>query len=53
MEIEFFGDLPLTEKVSDSPNQDGVVSTIDPDGEVSKRFTEIVKQIDDSFFKEE
>lgn len=53
MEIEYFGDLPLTEKVSDSPNQDGVVSTIDPDGEVSKRFTEIVKQIDDSFFKEE
>ena len=53
MEIEYFGDLPLTEKVSDSPNQDGVVSTIDPDGEVSKRCTEIVKQIDDSFFKED
>ncbi|MCR5026238.1 MAG: Mrp/NBP35 family ATP-binding protein [Methanobrevibacter sp.] len=53
MEIEYFGDLPLTEKVSDSPNQDGVVSTIDPDGEVSKRFVEIVNQIDDSFFKAE
>ena len=53
MEIDYFGDLPLTEKVSDSPNQDGVVSTIDPDGEVSKRFVEIVNQIDDSFFKEE
>ena len=53
MEIEYFGDLPLTEKVSDSPNQDGVVSTIDPDGEVSQRFVEIVKQIDDSFFKSE
>lgn len=53
MEITYLGDLPLTEKVSDSPNQDGVVSTLDPDGEVSKRFTEIVKQIDDDFFKEE
>ena len=53
MEIEYFGDLPLTEKVSDSPNQDGVVSTIDPEGEVSKRFVEIVNQIDESFFKSE
>ena len=53
MEIEYFGDLPLTEKVSDSPNQDGVVSTIDPEGEVSQRFVEIVNQIDDSFFKSE
>ena len=52
MEIEYLGDLPLTEKVSDSPNQDGVVSTIDPDGEVSKRFVEIANQIKDSFFKE-
>jgi ATP-binding protein involved in chromosome partitioning len=53
MEINYLGDLPLTEKVSDSPNQDGVVSTLDPDGEVSKRFTEIVNKINDDFFKEE
>lgn len=53
MEIDYFGDLPLTENVSDSPNRDGVVSTIDPDGEVSKRFEEIVNQINDSFFKAE
>lgn len=53
MEIDYFGDLPLTENVSDSPNRDGVVSTIDPDGEVSKRFGEIVNQINDSFFKAE
>ena len=53
MEISYFGDLPLTEKVSDSPNQDGVVSTLDPDGEVSKRFVEIANAIKDAFLKEE
>ena len=53
MEIEYLGDLPLTEKVSDSPNQDGVVSTIDPDGEVSKRFEEIVGKIKEDFLKDE
>ena len=53
MEIEYLGDLPLTEKVSESPNQDGVVSTIDPDGEVSKRFEEIVAKIKEDFLKDE
>ena len=53
MEIEYLGDLPLTEKVSDSPNQDGVVSTIDPDGEVSIRFEEIVGKIKEEFLTEE
>ena len=53
MEIKYLGDLPLTEKVSDSPNQDGVVSTIDPDGEVSKRFEEIVGKIKEEFLTEE
>ena len=53
MEIEYLGDLPLTEKVSDSPNQDGVVSTLDPDGEVSKRFEEIVGKIKEEFLTEE
>lgn len=53
MEIEYLGDLPLTEKVSDSPNQDGVVSTLDPDGEVSTKFKEFVSKIKEDFFKEE
>ena len=53
MEISYFGDLPLTEKVSDSPNQDGVVSTLDPEGEVSKRFVEIANAIKEAFLKEE
>ena len=53
MEIVYLGDLPLTEKVSESPNQDGVVSTLDPDGEVSKRFSEIVGKINEDFLKEE
>jgi len=51
MEIEYLGDLPLTEKVSDSPNQDGVVSTLDPDGEVSKRFEEIVGKLKKNFLQ--
>ncbi|WP_295612912.1 Mrp/NBP35 family ATP-binding protein [uncultured Methanobrevibacter sp.] len=53
MEIEYLGDLPLTENVSDSPNKDGVVSTLDPDGEVSNQFSEFVSKIKEKFFKEE
>ena len=53
MEIEYLGDLPLTENVSDSPNKDGVVSTLDPDGEVSNKFSDFVSKIKEKFFKEE
>ena len=53
MEIEYLGDLPLTENVSDSPNKDGVVSTLDPDGEVSNQFSDFVSKIKEKFFKEE
>ncbi|MBQ7928729.1 MAG: P-loop NTPase, partial [Methanobrevibacter sp.] len=49
MEITYLGDLPIEEKVSDSPNHDGVVSTIAPDDEVSKRFVEIVEEIQKEF----
>ena len=49
MEIEYLGDLPIEEKVSDSPNQEGVIATVDPDDEVSKRFVEIVEDIQDKF----
>ncbi len=52
MEIEYLGDLPLTEEVSDSPNKDGVVSTLEPNSEVSKRFKEIVKKISEDFLKD-
>ncbi|MBR2558118.1 MAG: Mrp/NBP35 family ATP-binding protein [Methanobrevibacter sp.] len=52
MEITYLGDLPIEEKVSDSPNHDGVISTIDPDDEVSKRFVEIVEEIQKDFIKE-
>ena len=47
MEITYLGDLPLTEKVSDSPNKDGVVVTLDPEGLVTSRFMEITIQIQD------
>ena len=53
MEIEYLGDLPLTENVSDSPNKDGVVPTLDPDGEVSNKFSDFVSKIKEKFFKEE
>ena len=52
MEITYLGDLPIEEKVSDSPNQDGVIATISPDDEVSKRFVEIVKDIQKEFKQE-
>ena len=39
-------------KVSDSPNKDGVIATINPDDEVSKRFVEIVKDIQKEFTEE-
>lgn len=49
MEITYLGDLPIEERVSDSPNQDGVIATISPDDVVSKRFVEIVKDIQKDF----
>ena len=53
MEITYLGDLPLTEKVSSSPNKGGVMVTIEPNSDVTKRFTEIVNEIQDDFFKKE
>lgn len=53
MEITYLGDLPLTEKVSSSPNKGGVMVTIEPKSDVTKRFTGIVNEIQDDFFKKE
>ena len=53
LEITYLGDLPLTEKVSSSPNKGGVMVTIEPKSDVTKRFTEIVNEIQDDFFKKE
>jgi len=53
MEITYLGDLPLTEKVSSSPNKGGVMVIIEPKSDVTKRFTEIVNEIQDDFFKKE
>ena len=52
MEITYLGDLPIEERVSDSPNRDGVIATISPDDAVSKRFVEIVKEIQKEFTEE-
>ena len=53
MEITYLGDLPLTEKVSSSPNKGGVMVTIEPKSDVTKRNTEIDNEIQDDFFKKE
>ena len=52
MEITYLGDLPIEEKVSNSPNEDGVIATFDPNDEVSKRFVEIVEDIQKEFIEE-
>ncbi|WP_296858540.1 Mrp/NBP35 family ATP-binding protein [uncultured Methanobrevibacter sp.] len=52
MEITYLGDLPIEEKVSDSPNKEATISTLDPSDEVSKRFVEIVKDIQKEFTKD-
>ena len=39
MEITYLGDLPLTEKVSSSPNKGGVMVTIEPKSDVTKRLS--------------
>ena len=52
MEITYLGELPIEERVSNSPNEDGVIATIDPDDEVSKRFVEIVEDIQKEFIEE-
>ena len=49
MEITYLGDLPIEEAVSDSPNKDATISTLDGDDEVSKRFVEIVEDIKKEF----
>ena len=53
MEITYLGDLPLTEKVSSSPNKGGVMVTIEPKSDVTKRCPEIVHGIQADFFKKE
>ena len=52
MEITYLGDLPIEEKVSDSPNKDATISVLDPSDEVSKRFKEIVEEIKKEFTEE-
>ena len=52
MEITYLGDLPIEEAVAQAPNNDAVISVLDPSDEVSKRFVEIVSEIQKEFIKE-
>ena len=49
MEITYLGDLPIEEAVSNSPNKDATISTLDSNDEVSKRFVEIIEDIKKEF----
>ena len=51
MEITYLGDLPIEENVSDAPNRDATISVLNPDDEVSKRFSEIVEDIKKEFLE--
>ena len=49
MEIEYLGDLPIEEQVSKAPYEDGAIAVLNPDDLVSKRFVEIVEDIQEKF----
>ena len=49
MEIEYLGDLPIEEQVSKAPYEEGAITVLNPDDLVSKRFVEIVEDIQEKF----
>ena len=49
MEIEYLGDLPIEEQVSKAPYEEGAIAVLNPDDLVSKRFVEIVEDIQEKF----
>ena len=49
MEIEYLGDLPIEEQVSKAPYEEGAITVLNPDDLVSKRFVEIVNDIQEKF----
>lgn len=51
MEINYLGDLPLTEKVSDSANKGTVMVDLDSESEVSKKFLKVVDEINSEFLE--
>ena len=49
MEIEYLGDLPIEEQVSKAPSEEGAITVLNPSDLVSKRFVEIVEDIQEKF----
>lgn len=49
MEVKYLGDIPLTEQVSKSAENDGPITLKDEDSPVTKGFSEIVDKIDELF----
>lgn len=53
MDIDYLGDIPLTEEVSNAVDEDTMTTVEDPKNPVSKEFKDIVEKIEDKFFKKD
>ena len=53
MDIDYLGDIPLTEEVSNAVDEDTITTVEDPKNPVSKEFKDIVEKIEDKFFKQD
>ncbi|WP_288193669.1 Mrp/NBP35 family ATP-binding protein [uncultured Methanobrevibacter sp.] len=53
MDIDYLGDIPLTEEVSNAVDEDTITTVEDPKNPVSKEFKDIVEKIEDKFFKKD
>ena len=53
MDIDFLGQLPLTEKVADAVNEDTINTEQDPKSPISKEFNSITEKIAKIYFKDE
>ncbi|AGN16723.1 Mrp/NBP35 family ATP-binding protein [Methanobrevibacter sp. AbM4] len=53
MDIDYLGDIPLTEEVSNAVDEDTITTVEDPKNPVSKEFRDIVEKIEDKFFKKD
>ncbi len=53
MDIDYLGDIPLTEEVSNAVDEDTITTVQDPKNPVSKEFKDIVEKIEDKFFKKD
>lgn len=53
MDIDFLGQLPLTEKVAEAVNEDTITTEQDPKSPISKEFNEMTTKIISKYFDDE